>query len=976
MKIVYDICRLFIYTLVLSSGFLFAQVSASDLNQEDQISISGVVVDASTGQPLAGANVIVRGTIVGVATDSQGEFTLNVNDSPPITIAVSIVGYRSTEIEITEENVSNLRIELNEETILGNDVVVSASRVEESILEAPVSIEKMDIIAVNQTPSPSYYNALANLKGVDMTTSSINFQIINARGFNSTGNTRMVQLTDGMDTQAPALNFPIGNLNGPSVLDVESLEFIPGASSALYGPNAFNGILLVNSKSPFRYPGLSVHVQNGFNHIDGNTSLGEPGDPQHMFETSIRYADVIGDKFAYKVNFSYSQANDWRGINFSDKNSSLAPAGIDRNPAFDGVHLYGDDGTFNMALLGLPGGTRTQLATLIAQTPGISVGLAEQYLSALPAQPVARTGYKEEFLIDKDANNLKLGTALHYRFNDYVEASYTMNYGAGTSVYSGAQRYSLSDFYIHQHKLQLDGDNFQIKAYGTFENSGDSYIADFVGFSINDQYLPTSQWFGTYGATFAGGLLQAAAQQQGGNPAFNQQTVSALLNNPAVLQQLHSAARGAADANRFEPGTQAFEDAKETALSAVVPNGGLFDDQSRFLHVEGQYDFKNEIDFIDLQIGLSYRQYQLRSNGTIFDDADGGVNINEYGGYMQASRAVFDDRLKLTGSLRYDKNENFDGQFNPRISSVFKLTDSQNIRASYQTGFRNPTTQGQYIDLNVLTARLLGGLPFLAEKYNVTENAFTLESVERFTNELLAGNPAAAGELEPYTNFEPVEPEQIQSFEVGYKGLLNNRILVDAAYYYNIYDNFIAQFRVRKAAAAFTGDPATDQQIAASLLSGDASNTFQLYTNLDQTVKSRGAVLGVDFSLPNNFVLGTNYNWNELITDRNGGFIFDFNTPEHKVNVSFGNRRLTNNLGFNVTYRWQEEFDWTSSFANGTVPSVSTVDAQVSYRVPDLKSIVKVGGSNITNNRHFLNYGGPNLGAIYYISLTFDQFLN
>jgi outer membrane receptor protein involved in Fe transport len=976
MKIVYDICRLLIYTLILSSGFLLAQVSASDLNQEDQITISGVVVDASTGQPLAGVNVIVRGTIVGVATNSEGEFTLNINNDPPVTIAVSIIGYRSTEIEITEENVSDLRIELSEETILGNDVVVSASRVEESILEAPVSIEKMDIIAVNQTPSPSYYNALANLKGVDMTTSSINFQIINARGFNSTGNTRMVQLTDGMDTQAPALNFPIGNLNGPSVLDVESLEFIPGASSALYGPNAFNGILLVNSKSPFRYPGLSVHVQNGFNHIDGNTTLGEPGDPQHMLETSIRYADVIGDKFAYKVNFSYSQANDWRGINFSDKNSSLAPAGIDRNPAFDGVHLYGDDGTFNIALLGLPSATRTQLANAIAQTPGISVGLAEQYLSALPAQPVARTGYKEEYLIDKDANNLKLGTALHYRFNDYVEASYTMNYGAGTSVYSGAQRYSLSDFYIHQHKLQLDGDNFQVKAYGTFENSGDSYIADFVGFSINDQYLPTSQWFGTYGATFAGGLIQAAAQQQGGNPTFNPQTVSALLSNPAVLNLLHGAARNAADANRTEPGTQAFEDAKNVALSDVVPNGGLFDDQSRFLHVEGQYDFKNEIDFIDLQMGLSYRQYQLRSNGTIFADADGGVNINEYGGYLQASRALFEDRLKLTGSLRYDKNENFEGQFNPRISSVFKLTDSQNLRASYQTGFRNPTTQGQYIDLNVLTARLLGGLPFLAEKYNVTENAFTLESVERFTNELLAGNPAAAGELEPYTNFEPVEPEQIQSFEVGYKGLLGNRVLVDAAYYYNIYDNFIAQFRVRKAAAAFTGDPATDQQIAASLLSGDASNTFQLYTNLDQTVKSRGAVLGVDFSLPNNFVLGTNYNWNELITDRSGGFIFDFNTPEHKVNVSFGNRRLTNNLGFNVTYRWQEEFDWTSSFANGTVPSVSTVDAQISYRVPDLKSIVKVGGSNITNNRHFLNYGGPNLGAIYYVSLTFDQFLN
>lgn len=976
MKIVYNFSRIIIYTLILSGSFLLAQTNASDNDVLDEITVSGTVVDASTGQPLAGANVIVRGTIVGVATNSRGEFSLNVSDNPPITIAVSIIGYRTTELEVTENNVEGLRIELREETILGNDVVVSASRVEETILEAPVSIEKMDIIAINQTASPSYYNALANLKGVDVTTSSINFQIINARGFNSTGNTRMVQLTDGMDTQAPALNFPIGNLNGPSVLDVESVEFIPGASSALYGPNAFNGILLVNSKSPFRYPGLSVHVQNGVNHVDGNTSLGEPGDPQHMFETSLRYADVVGDKFAYKVNFSYSQANDWRGINFSDKNSSLAPGGVDRNPAYDGVHLYGDDGTFNMGLLGLPGATRTQLASVIAQTPGISVELAEQYLSALPAQPVARTGYKEEFLIDKDANNFKLGTALHYRFNDYIEASYTMNYGAGTSVYSGAQRYSLSNFYIHQHKLQLDGDNFQIKAYGTFEDSGDSYIADFVGFSINDQYLPTSQWFGTYGAVFAGGLLQAAAQRQLGNPAFDPETVNLLLNNPEVLNQLHSAARNAADANRFEPGTQEFEDAKNEALAATVPEGARFNDQSRFLHAEGQYDFKNEIEFVDLQAGLSFRQYQLRSNGTIFDDGDGGRNINEYGGYLQAAKSVFDDRLKLTGSLRYDKNENFEGQFNPRISSVFKLGDSHNIRASYQTGFRNPTTQGQYIDLNVLTARLLGGLPFLVEKYNVTENAFTLESVERFTDELLAGNPAAAQELEAYNNFEKVRPEQIQSYEVGYKGLLGNRLLIDAAYYYNIYDDFIAQFRVRKAAAAFTGDPATDQQIAGSLLSGDASNTFQLYTNLDQTVKSRGAVFGFDYSLPNNFVLGTNYNWNELITDREGGFIFDFNTPEHKFNVTLGNRRLTNNLGFNISYRWQEEFEWTSSFASGTVPSVSTVDAQVSYRVPDLKSTVKVGGSNITNNRHFLNYGGPNLGAIYYVSLTFDQFLN
>jgi len=541
--------------------------------------------------------------------------------------------------------------------------------------------------------------------------------------------------------------------------------------------------------------------------------------------------------------------------------------------------------------------------------------------------------------------------------SDNVEASYSFNYGSGTSVYTGAQRYSLNNFYIHQHKLQFEGDNFLVRSYGTFENSGDSYIADFVGFAVNDAYLNTTQWFGTYGVAYLGYLLNPNAPDSNPNSA-------------------HMFARNTADANRFEPGTPQFEMAKAAALEGTVPDGARFNDKSRFFHTEGIYNFKNEISFMDLQMGLSHRQYQLRSNGTIFADGDGGVNINEYGGFLQASKSLMEDRLRLTGSLRYDKNENFDGQFNPRISSVIRVAENQNIRASYQTGFRNPTTQGQYIDLNVLTARLLGGLNQTVAPYNVTENAYTLESINQFTNRLLSGDPAAAQSLVPYTNFEEVKPEQIQSYEIGYKGILGNRLLVDMAYYYNIYEDFIAQFRVRKAAAAFTGNPAVDAQIAGSLLTGNADNTFQLYTNVDNTVKSQGAVFGFDYSLPSNFLLGFNYNWNQLITDDQTGFIFDFNTPEHKVNLSLGNRQLTQNLGFNLTFRWQEEFNWTSSFANGTVPAISTLDAQISYRIPSMKTVMKVGGSNITNERYVLNYGGPNLGAIYYVSFTFDQFLN
>jgi len=225
-----------VLTLFLFSAGVEKTLAGDYENDQQRITVSGSVVDARTGEPMAGVNISVQGRIVGVASGMDGNFTLNVSAEPPITLVVSMIGYQSQQIEITESNVSGLVIEIAEQTILGSDVVVSASRVEESILDAPVSIEKMDIIAVNQTAAPNYYQGIGNLKGVDISTSSINFQIVNARGFNSTGNTRMVQQTDGMDTQAPALNFPIGNLNGPSVLDVESVEFIPGASSALYGP--------------------------------------------------------------------------------------------------------------------------------------------------------------------------------------------------------------------------------------------------------------------------------------------------------------------------------------------------------------------------------------------------------------------------------------------------------------------------------------------------------------------------------------------------------------------------------------------------------------------------------------------------------------------------------------------------------------------------------------------------------------------
>jgi outer membrane receptor protein involved in Fe transport len=947
---------------------LFLLVSQGTEAAFAQTTISGTVTDSDTKETLVGVNIIVKGKVIGTITDLSGKFTLNVAQQPPLVLVFSMVGYSPKEIEITNANTSDLNVDLSEQTMLGQEVVISASRVEESILQSPVSIEKMDILAIRDTPADTYYKAIANLKGVDVTSSSINFQIVNARGFNSTGNTRFVQLTDGMDTQAPALNFPIGNLNGPSELDVESVEFIPGSASALYGPNAFNGILLVNSKSPFEYQGLSAFYKQGFNHFGG--TAGEPTSPQPMYEGSIRYAKAFNNKVAFKINASFMQAEDWYGTDQTDLAASTQ-GDLPFNPGANRVHVYGDEVANNIGLLRNVGAIQQQ-----AQALGLG-----GYLSSIPDQIVSRTGYDERYLVDYGAKNYKVNGALHYRISDKSELSYTLNYGAGTSVYTGAQRYSLRNFEITQHKLELRGSNYFLRGYTTRENSGESYIADLTGVNINSMWKDNSSWFGQYTLAYMGALAQQGVAP--GTPGTADQQAAA-----------HNGARAFADQGRYEAGSTDFENASKEIRSQFIPEGSLFNDKSRMYMAEGQYDFREEIDVIDLQVGAQYRVYELRSNGTIFADVEGNdITISEYGAFVQAAKRIWNDKLKISGSLRYDKNENFDGQINPRISGVL-TQNNHNIRLSYQTGFRMPTTQAQHIDLNVVSARLIGGLPYYREKYDIFTNAFTLASVEQYVAKVGSGtspiSPEATALLQPATaeDFPELRPEQVRSIEIGYKSLLsNNNIMVDFAYYYNTYNDFITQNAVRKAPGPVYPVPANSDQLAVNAVNAPSlltpvtipgsENTFQTYTNFTEgNVRAHGAALGITFNLPKNYTLSGNYNFNKLLSSPSEGFLNDFNTPEHKGNIVFGNRRLTKNMGFNVAWRYQTEFRWESSFARGDVPAVSNFDAQLSYKVSSIKSIIKLGGSNIFNNRYILNFGGPKIGAIYYVSITFDELLN
>lgn len=919
--------------------------------------VSGTVYDADTGDPLAGVNITVEGRVIGTSTNNAGEFSLTINDDPPVTLNISIIGYVSKQIEITEENVTDLRIEIREQTIMGSDVVVSASRVEERVIDAPISIEKIDAIGIQQAAAPTFYDAIANLKGVDFSTQSLTFKSVNMRGFSSNGNLRFVQQIDGIDNQAPGLNFPVGNVVGISDLDLESAELIPGVASALYGPNAINGILLMNSKSPFQYPGFSAMVKTGVNHVE------EIDQDMALYQDySVRYARTFDDKLAFKVTASYLRAQDFVATDRRDTGPATFGA-IERgettrgdNRVYSGLNVYGQPlltiGNIADGLIAGGGAQGAQIEAIRTLLPDGEAGA------------FTPNGFVENSFIDNTTESLKLGSALHYRLSDNYELIGQFNWGSGSTVYTANDRFILDDFIIWTGKLELQNPNYFLRAYTTQENSGDTYAANTVASRINEQtFIPA------YFSTFANARTQGS-----------------------TVEEAHSLARIAGKEAQPQPGSARFQELFDEIRDIPISEGGAkFLDRTGMYHVEGQYNFQNIIDpnSLELIAGANVRRYSLNSEGTLFalDENGDEFNLDEFGTYVQMSKSVFDDRVDLQGSLRYDKHQDFSGQFSPRLSAVFSLTPNQNIRASFQRGFRIPSTQNQLIDLDVVSRRLLGNNDVIIDRYLIEENTtYRSESVDAAREALAEGATAAqARELLVPVELEPFRTEKVSTFEVGYKGLINNRLFIDAYYYYNIYNDFIAEIEmiqgvpngIRQDPGSF--DSTTDEGKDAIINQTVQTQPFGININADGNVRSHGFALGTEYSLLGGYNLGGNLSYNELITQQDlldQGFRASFNTPKWRYNVSVSNRRVTPDFGFNITYRWQDAFLWESTFGEGVVPAFGTMDAQVSYRLPSYNSIIKIGGSNVLNNRYETSIGNPTLGAIYYVSLTFDQILN
>ncbi len=915
-----------------------------------QTNISGNVVDQNN-DPIPGANIVIVGKTIGTVTDFDGNFTLQTSEVPPFRLVISSIGYTNATETITSNN-QTITVVLNESQTFLDEVVISASRTPERIFESPVTVERMGLEDIKSTTAADFYGGLENLKGVDVNTNSLTFKSVNTRGFASFANTRFMQLVDGMDNSSPALNFPIGNLVGMVETDVLSVELLPGASSALYGANAFNGILFMRSKSPFDYQGISASIKRGI------TSQEAAGDNAYT-DVGIRAAYKFSDKFAAKVNFGYLKGTDWAANNIAGKDDNNFIT-ADRTRAndlnYDGVNVYGDE-----------------VATDIKDVALALEGLGRIPAGAnalIPSVEVSRTGYNESDLTNYNAESIKADWGLYYRpiEDNSLELSYVGKVGTGNTIYQGTNRYNINGFFQEQHKLEIKNDNFFVRGYLVGDKSGDSYDMVFTGININRAWKSDQQWFGEY----TGAYLQATLAG-------------------ATDEAAHAAGRATAESGRFLPGTPEFQAAFDRSVSDPdLSTGSKFQDASKYYHADANYNFSHLIDFADIQVGGSFREYSLNSSGTIYTDADGPINYSEFGIYSQIQKNLpmaGEKSLKLTGSVRYDKSEFFDGFFSPRISAGFTLNRNHNIRASAQTGFRNPTTQDLFIGLDAGRAILVGSAPDNLDRYtrdfetsatgqllgqpaSITqtgraayENSYSLSSVNRLGQ---TGNPA---DLE-IANPDIITPEQVASFEIGYRGKLD-KLVVDFSTYYNSYKDFISQEVVIAPYYGTVGDGALS---VAAIANGDFQ-PYSTYTNSDADVNSYGASLGLSMKVLGNYDLEGSYTYTKLDFDReaNPDLQLNFNTPEHKFKASFGNAALFENFGFNVSYRFSDDYFWEATFAQGVVPAFHNVDAQINYSVPSIKSTFKAGGTNILGDEYYTAVGTGFIGSMYYLSWTINN---
>ena len=923
-----------------------------------QTQVSGTVTDGN-GQPVPGASVVIDSN-TGTVTDFDGNFSLSTSKTPPFSLKVSNVGLETKTITVSSA-MQSLTITLGESATQLDEIVVSASRMAERIFESPVTVEKFSIQQIERTPSADYFNGLENLRGIQLNQGGLVFNQVSTRGFATVYNEGFVTLVDGMNNQAPVFGFAVGNLVGLNELDVQSIEVLPGAASALYGADAYKGIMFLNSKNPFDHEGVSAYYKTGVTQQDaaGNNEFTDFG---------IRMATKLGDKWAIKATLSHKEGTEWAATDYRHQVDGKPVNGYNpANPDYNAINEYGEVAV----------GSTTQWGALyqLTQNP-----LLLTLASAAPNyfDTVLTSGYNEADLAPNQAVNTKGNFAIHFRPNDKTEFILSSLIGTGSSPLQATGRYFIDNFKLQQHKFEVRSGGLLARAYLTKENSGNTYQMEAAAIGVANAQPGgiLNGWGNTYLQTYLGAAAAAngltpdlagitqllgviGADILSGGQSINNLPAFAPFGGNTLFA--HNAARAAADANMLAPGSSAYNAALDRMRTNPfsIGSGAVIVDDTQVIDADLIYDFEDSFDFANIIAGASYRSSELNTGGTLYTDYNGPITYYQYGAFVQAKKDLFNDFVSLTASLRYDKAEFFDGYVTPRLGLLFNISEEQNVRVSYQQGFRNPTNQDQYIALDAGQAILLGSSPDSIERYN---QMVTLEngSTARITGDYIFSqarllNGAAA-------NLENVHAEFVRTLDLGYH-YNSNGFTFDLSAYYSDYDDYIGSTNV---IVPIMGPGVTNP------IAEENYAIYSVDSNQDEDFKSYGVNISASQVLTKNLLVNLVYEFNELdyTPGNDPTFETSWNTPTHRIKAGLNGKFGA--LSFNANARYNSEYMFESTFIDEMIDANTVFDAQITLDLAKLNAKLRVGGNNIGGNEFVSLAGSGRIGSIYYTSILFD----
>ncbi len=943
--------------------------------------ITGTVTDGGTKETMISATVKFKDNLIGTLTDLDGRFKLQVPTGTRIELLVSYIGYATREVNLKPGN-QDVKIELTEGTVATEEVVVSASRISERIKESNSTISKVTLGEVRSSTSGTVYENVATLRELDGVNIGVGYRVYNARGFLAVINNRFSQRFDGMEFLVPGNNASAGNLLGPPDIDVENAEVVVGSASALYGSSAVNGLLTVRTRSPWDFEGLTYSAKVGATHL-GSPDFGV----QPMLDVNLRYSAKINKKLGYKLAASSFIATDWvggvlsDGTNYAGTSNDLIYSEVENtpndarrseNPGYDGTNVFGDELKFVFTEANFRSAEFRDSRPISDQQTALRL---------------ARTGYDERDLADYNFRSYKVSFALHYRPKPNRELVFSSNVSLNNTMSLIVTRDQMKDFLFHQHRLEYTTPRATLRLYATLQSNPSIVNMNALGASINRSYKQDFDWYVQYLMAFGNqntylnnilgqlGRPAVAANNDAAARAFADsdnravQTLLAQLDNP-VAEYFGGSARPL-------PGSEAFVQAKQRAISTATTEGGArISDYTGLVNFDWQYDLtKKRAKRYTLQTGGSVRVYRISSGGTYYADQGGAIIPYEYGLFLQGSRDYYKGKLKLSGSLRADGNQDIAPRISPRLAATLAIDKSRRgfLRFSAQQAYRLPTLIQQFQDVNLGPFIQIGANGDAIQRYGLSDNNYLLTAVNSFTTSFVAGSRNDELLNRGRFSFQTLNPERVSTIELGFRSSLpRGNTYIDFSFYYNTYNDFIGLVPV---VGGSEQNGRITQLTPDNVFRFNNIQNFQVWSNLNNQFQSFGYALQAETYLHPKVKMTGNFSYirfEQLGDEPSIGLVDAFNTPDFKCNLAIYASRVIPNFNFGLSTRWVNGFEFVVPNFRGSVPSYAVLDGVIGYTLGGSGMHIKFGANNFLNYRHVEVTFGPTVGSSFFVQLVYD----